>query len=785
MLTIQLFIDGSKCDMFDDVSVNITDTIKDAKDISKVFTSFSMPFKLPASKSNNKIFQHAYRFNISNGFDVRRKYSSLLKLNGIDYQKGYIKLNEIEMKDNIAESYNIQFFGELTTLKDRFGEDILEDLDYLQNYNHGFNITNVKGGFETSLKLSGGSMTIAADTSGEIIYPLITHTRGLQYSTTDGLYDIIETGTPNSQDRLTHTDLKPAIKVPAIIDAIERKYNIRFTGKFLDSTAITELYLWCHKRKGAIVTDAPETNQAQYIGSIQDMTKDSFTKASDDPSGYDVEIHDQVPGTGQPANSDWDKYVNLGLFGTIPADPDNERDFITYRYGFLNGDANYMYYDGTVTITPDAAFTSDYSFYLYSSNTGVYHISQTGLNGASGALAFTIDSGNYDVDLHDLAFKITSDGLDEFDVDISITGYRRNDFDIIERTRVWAYSQTVTSAQLITEARIPFNMPKIKVIDFVTGLFKMFNCVAFDVNETYQDSTYKINVIPYEQYLRNGILRDITKYVDISAATYERITPYQTLEFTYQEPSTFLSKKSNELSKFEFGNLKWTSEDYFDGGTRLLFDGGDYEVNLPFEKVQYQRLIDTDDDTDSEIMYGWFVNDFAENTPESETGKPLLFYLENRSCSTDTIEWTDASTSSVYNCANNVRADGLQTLNFNSEIDEFDKVVNNNSLFANYYQEFITGVYDKTARRVKITAHLPPEFWLNYRLNDKITIAGRTFHIEKVSGDLLTGKATLYLLKLTGRTEVYNIETGYRYWEEDYADPYYAGSDYKILLDTE
>lgn len=784
MLTIQLYIDGEKVDMFEDVSVNITDTIKDAKDINKVFTTFSMPFKLPASKANNKIFQHAYRFNITNGFDIRRKYSALLKLNGIDYQKGYIKLNEIELKDNIAESYNIQFFGELTTLKDRFGEDILEDLDYLQNYNHEFNLTNVKGGLETSLELSGGSMSIAADTSGEIIYPLITHTRGLQYNTTNGLYDITETGTPTAGDRLTYTDLKPAIKVPAIIDAIERKYSIEFTGEFLDSTAITQLYLWCHKRKGGIVTDAPETNQAQYIGSIQDMTKDSFTKDTNDPVGYDVEIYDQIPDVagGQTANTDWDKYMDLGSSGTVAVDPENERDFITYTKDFLGN--NYMYYDGTVTITPSGGFTADYAFYLYSSNLGQYYITQTGLNGGSGALAFTIQNDLGNLNMHDLAFKITSSSLEQFDIDISITGYRRADNSNGERTRVWAYSQTVTSAELITETRVPFNMPKIKVIDFVTGLWKMFNLVAYDTTETYQDSTYKIEVIPYQQYLANGTLRDITKYVDISQSTYERITPYQNIEFKFQEPSTFLAKKSNELGKFEFGNLKWTSESYVSSGSRLLFDGGDYTVNLPFEKMQYERLLDGDDDSDSELMYGWFVNDFTENTPESETGKPLLFYLENRTCATDSIEWSDTSTSTVYNCANNVRADELQTLNFNSEIDEFEKEVNDNSLFANYYNEFISGIFDQTARRVKITAYFPPEFWLNYRMNDKITIAGRAFHIEKIDGDLLTGKARLDLLKITGLREVYNIETGCRYWDADYSDDDYVGCDYKILAES-
>ena len=55
MQKIQLYIQGTRMDMFDDESVSITDTIKNVQDISKVFTAFSRSFNLPASKENNKI----------------------------------------------------------------------------------------------------------------------------------------------------------------------------------------------------------------------------------------------------------------------------------------------------------------------------------------------------------------------------------------------------------------------------------------------------------------------------------------------------------------------------------------------------------------------------------------------------------------------------------------------------------------------------------------------------------------------------------------------------------
>ena len=49
MQIIQLYIQGTKVDMFDDESVSITQTIKNTKDISQVFTEFTQTFNLPAS----------------------------------------------------------------------------------------------------------------------------------------------------------------------------------------------------------------------------------------------------------------------------------------------------------------------------------------------------------------------------------------------------------------------------------------------------------------------------------------------------------------------------------------------------------------------------------------------------------------------------------------------------------------------------------------------------------------------------------------------------------------
>ena len=68
---VQLFISDTRVDLFQDETISITDSIQNISDISKVFTPFSKSFNLPASATNNKIFQHYYNFNIQDGLDAR------------------------------------------------------------------------------------------------------------------------------------------------------------------------------------------------------------------------------------------------------------------------------------------------------------------------------------------------------------------------------------------------------------------------------------------------------------------------------------------------------------------------------------------------------------------------------------------------------------------------------------------------------------------------------------------------------------------------------------------
>ncbi len=122
MQKLQLYISGERIDLFKDEQVSISLSQQDVKDPAKIFAEFTKTFTIPASKSNNIIFEHYYNFNITDGFDARNKIASNIELNNIPYKEGFVALNGVELKDNKAYAYKITFYGNTINLTKVFGD---------------------------------------------------------------------------------------------------------------------------------------------------------------------------------------------------------------------------------------------------------------------------------------------------------------------------------------------------------------------------------------------------------------------------------------------------------------------------------------------------------------------------------------------------------------------------------------------------------------------------------------------------------------------------------------
>ena len=247
MQEVQIYISGERVSLFKDETISITDSIQNVKDISKVFTSFTKQFNLPATKENNKIFKHYYNYSIIDGFDARYKIPAIIQLNGMDYKKGKIQLNSVVLENNKPTSYKVVFFGDTVGFKDSLGDDKLALLDYLQQYDH--RVQHQLDGFKTGIGIAGA----VSATNREVTYPLISTNEGYYY---DGLDTSTKTNIFHASFADLIPNLKPSIKMYEVIKAIEEKYSLTFSDDFFGSDVFKETYLWCHKSNTPISTTA-------------------------------------------------------------------------------------------------------------------------------------------------------------------------------------------------------------------------------------------------------------------------------------------------------------------------------------------------------------------------------------------------------------------------------------------------------------------------------------------------------------------------------------------------
>ena len=688
MQEVQLYIEGTRVELFDFEDISITSSIQNVRDISKVFTDFSKSFNVPASKVNNKLFKHYYNSDID-GFDARTKKDATIELNYLPFKDGKIKLNGVKLKNNKPYSYDITFFGNTVNLKDVIGKDELDQLSSLSSYDHAFSASEVLEGLTTNLH------------GGVIRYPLITHTQRYIYDSnssteTDG--NIAYHSGGGHTHGINYFDLKPALRVLEIIEAIQTKYTIAngysqdivFSDDFFDTSteAFSNLYLWLHRTKGKIGS----TSRGETVVSI--------------PSGF--------------THLSGDDDFNFTTSDSIWQGTTTERSDI----------------DATLTITPTQTSES-YDIQVTDEVSNTILIDSRDLTGVQTFNLLLPKTTSGTTRPYMIKVRVIIDSvLAEYDAKWRIIEAEEQDPG--EPPIVSDGTYQVLNIQVATEVIVVDNLPKIKIVDFLTGIFKMFNLTA------YVNTSGTIVVKPLDDFYSAGVPYDITKYVDVEESVVSTSLPFKQITFEYAEPKTFLADEFSEINNKDFGKLE------YDGGEKL--DGGKYEIKLPFEKVVFERLTDVTGTPETDAQYGYFVNDKQEPL----LAKPLLFYSVSQTVGSKKISYINGSeipigsgeTYTSYNKPSNVNENGTPdyTLNFGAEINEWELVTSTNSLFEKFYKTYMTDTFNAKNRLTKITAYLPLRILLNNTLADRFIVNGKSYKINSLDIDLKTNKSTIELL---------------------------------------
>ena len=736
--------------MFKDESVNITQSIKNVKDVAKIFTEFTKTFTLPASKTNNKIFKHYYNYDIIGGFDARIKKDATLELNYLPFKKGKIKLEGVDLQNRKPKSYRITFFGNTVGLKDILGDDQLSSLTFTK-YNVPYASTDIERNLQRSPltnstgtvdSISGSTITdssgfgsisvgdlITNTTTNETTYiastpvstvvvlneqiftagqgyqinnhilaPLITHTQRLFFNSStsaeepdDGNLKYFSGG--GSHDHgVKFNQLKYAIRVNEIIRAIESDYeSISFSSDFFKNTSKKEfdnLYLWLHRKSGAVENLGGATSTTTLVSGWTNSNDGEF------------------------------RMINNNTFRTLI---DSSDPFLTeLRVSLFTTD------------------TDSYDIRLERDGNTVY--TKTGQVGSIGLDGH--DDSDFVGDAGDYKLYITSTSAITF-TNIEWSAEYQEPFEdpVIADYDLGAFE---TTSEFIFN--VALQTPEIKIIDFLTGLFKMFNLVAFveDGGTIYIDTLDNF----YANKKSISTAYDISEFVDVKSSQVNVALPFKEIELKYKDTKTFLANKFTQLA-----NRDWASTTYKAGENEL--SGSEYKIEVPFSHFQYERLNDVNGGAQKDIQWGYSVNE----SQEAYKGAPLLFYPIRQN--TGGISFVNSVDSNgvaddhkhLINIAlpsNSVTlssASDTSNINFNNETNEWSlDTTFTNTLFQEYHSNYITNVFDTKNRLTKVKAYLPLKILLNFTLADRFDINGKRYKINSIDTNLATGESNIELL---------------------------------------
>ena len=311
---------------------------------------------------------------------------------------------------------------------------------------------------------------------------------------------------------------------------------------------------------------------------------------------------------------------------------------------------------------------------------------------------------------------------------------------------ITSFSATATFQFVITE-----QIPDMKIIDFLTGIFRMFNLTAYYVSNR-QDADYgKIKVQKLDDFYLAGSSFDISEYVDTTTSQVNVALPYKEIEFGYEGTGTLLALQYEQLQGKSWGAEKFTGNATVGNN----FDGPNptYKVVLPFEHIQMERLVNVNPNLASPqttIQYGYFVDDNLE----AYFGKPLIFYPILQTSGTE-ISFRDSATThspltSYFVPSNSLSlssATSTINTNFYLEVNEYSlDTTFTGTLFEEHYLEYIQDIFNSKRRLTKLKAYLPLKIIYNLNMNDKVVINNQGYLINNLTTNLNTGESSMELL---------------------------------------
>ena len=499
---VRVFIEGQQIDLFNDETIEVNSSVQNIADISKTSTDFSQAFTIPATTRNNAIFQHFYQSDVDGTYNFQERKDGYIEIDMTTFRRGRIQLEKSNVKNGQVENYTITFYGELTSLKDLFGEDKLSDLDY-SSVDQALNLTTLQFYIEGLLAFT------------DIAYPLISSGEFWKYNATPA------SGTPPSWFNLGTaseidtflgaidiSELFPALRLSRIMQLIELHYGITFSSNFFSTDNFKNAYLWYKNKDRLEIMSTPQTTDyATFLGQTGTF-----------PNGV--------------AMSSFVNTINNTLL--IQA--------TTLAGGTNIGEHQVLFQ----LVSPPTAIPIFIDVILNGNTIQSVQIDTTGLFTIVLAVLDTIGLNNL------YSFQVRAQGTINIDLKIKYSFFNLSVGN--------SFIEYLTSSFVnIPTTSLQRNAPDLKISDFFSGLLKEFNLTCTGTNTP---NEFLVETLNY--WYASGNVFDITSFTDSTSIDIERVKLYKKISFRYQPSESITNKYYLQIGLKEYGNTEQPYP--YDGG---------------------------------------------------------------------------------------------------------------------------------------------------------------------------------------------------------------------------
>ena len=710
---IQILGDGQALlDLYEDEDLPLSLSVDDFKNVAEQVQSYSKAFNVPATKRNNRIFDHIFEVTReveSAGsllFNPYKKTKCVLKQDGFILFEGYLRMLDITDKEG-ETSYNVNLYSEVIALADLLQDRTFRDLNFTE-LAHAYNKDNIKRSWNdigNSIAYTNPSTSGFRDAYTTLRYPFVDWNR--QWIIADNPNSA--SGPTDNNPQLTSLEqaFRPFINVKYIIDRIFEATDFTYESAFFNEADFKKLYMdfnW---------------------GSAETPTLTNVTN-------YNGQWAKDILGVTNPSVDAGTSFTNLVLFNTsnstVPPNYDLNTNIIT-----ATADGEQYNISGAYRIENTSTTATQTVDCQWIHNSLPVAVSQ-----------LTIAPSTF----QDFSFTfnlILSAG------DTLQAQFKRSNPSSASTVRMFESGSTPTSnvffnvniIAITTDILLQTLRGDLGQWEFLKGLITMFNLVSLPD----EDNPNNIKIEPYEDVFittatggttlaDRGIEYDWTDKIDVSEM---KLTPLADLnrktifKFVEDDDDFAFMQYKNQVGGHLYGSQKFNASNEFN-----LLDGEDEIVAEPFAATVVKPLDDNFPQFITPAIYA--MND--DGTSEGFENSPRIMYnngVKSTGASYFIPEQNGLSsenqTSFLQFSHLSLIPSTLAGLDFHFGECQLIQGVGNptaQNLFNLYWLPYYNELYNPNTRTMTIKVNLSPSDINTFRFNDTVYIKNRVFRVNKI-----------------------------------------------------